>query len=324
MSKIAYIVVGWNNLTLLGECFSSIEKQESVGGKIIYVDNASKDNSVDFVRSNFPDALVIPQSKNTGFAKGNNIGIKEALNDPQIEYIALINSDARIAPDWSEKIIKLAAHKPKGACYQGTNLDYYKHSVIDSTHIYVSHNGQGTQGNWRYYDIAELGPKKIFGVNAAACVISRKFIKAQPFGSKVFDESFFMYLEDIDLAARSTIMGWDNYLVPGARAYHMGSASSGKNPRFSLYMTFRNNCPVLFKNFSMRENIKIAPKLIRGDLDTILTLHRRKQNKAIWSVIKGRCTGLLRLPLYIWKRHQVFRKRKIDADYLWLLMRRGY
>jgi len=322
--KISYIVVGWNNLKLLNDCFISIQQQQSVEKTIYYVDNDSKDESVDFVRTHFPEVIVLPQAINTGFAKGNNIAIEEIMKDSTVDYIGLLNTDARLTPDWSQMILSLAAHKPKGACFQGTNLDYYNHNIIDSTHIYVSHNGQGTQGHWRHYDISELGPKKIFGVNAAACLISRKFVEAQPFGSKLFDEAFFMYLEDVDLAARSTIMGWDNYLVSGARAYHMGSASSGKNPSFSLYMTFRNNNALLFKNFSIKENIRITPKLIRGDIDTIKTLHRRGQNKAIRAVIKGRALGILRLPLYVGKRHKVFKNRHIDSDYLWLLMRMGY
>jgi GT2 family glycosyltransferase len=235
----------------------------------------------------------------------------------------LLNTDATIAPDWTEKVVAFASRKPRGALYQGTTLDYYNHQVIDSTHIYVSHNGQGTQGNWRHFVGLEKGPKKVFGVNAAACLISRSFIEAQPFDT-YFDEALFMYLEDVDVAARATVMGWDNYLVPGARAYHMGSVSSGKNPGFSLYMTFRNNSDVLFKNFPLGLLIRILPRLIRGDIDTIRELRRRGKPAAVRKVIKGRFVGLLRMPLFIAKRRKMNKARTIDANYLWSLMRNGY
>ncbi len=253
-NKVAFIVVGWNNKELLKECFDSIYSQTYSNITIIFIDNASVDDSVSWVRKNYPKVIVLAQDSNTGFAKGNNIGINRALEDQKVSYIALLNTDARLAPDWVEKVVNFAALKPNGAMYQGTTLDYYNNNIIDSTHIFVSRWGQGTQGNWRYFVTKEIGPKKVFGVNAAACMISRAFIMAQPFGRQFFDESMFMYLEDVDVATRATVMGWDNYLVSGVRAYHMGSASSGKNPNFSLYMTFRNSSGLLIKNMPLGDS----------------------------------------------------------------------
>lgn len=323
-SKVAFVVVGWNNKNILEECFESIAAQSYPHIITVYVDNDSSDESADWVEASFPDVIVLRQARNTGFARGNNIGMAEALKDPDVAYIALLNSDARVASEWTEKMVAFADMKPKGALYQGTNLDYYNHSVIDSTHIYVSQNGQGTQGNWRYFVTQEKGPKKVFGVNAAACLISRKFIEAQPFGHEFFDEAMFMYLEDVDVAARATVMGWDNYLVPAAKAYHMGSASSGKNPGFSLYMTFRNNTGMLFKNLPLKLLIRILPKLVRGDIETVRTLRRRGKKSAARKVIKGRLTGIIRLPLFFHKRVVISRHRRLDTDYLWSLMRKGY
>ena len=287
-NKVAFIVVGWNNAKILPECFESIEKQSYQSTDTYFVDNGSKDDSVETTKRNFPSVKIIEPGYNTGFAKGNNIGIKEALKDPEVGYVALVNSDARLKEDWTKNIVEFAAKKPKGALYQGTTLDYYDESVIDSTHTYVSYNGQATQGNWRYYYQREPGPKKVFGVNAAACMISRAFIEAQPFGDELFDEKMFMYLEDVDLAARATVLGWDNYLVPDARALHMGSASSGKNPGFSLYMTFRNNSAMLFKNFPLKMLIRMSPAILRGDIDTIRVLRRMGKEDAASKVVKGR------------------------------------
>lgn len=323
-SKVAYIIVGWNNLDLLEECINSVKTQTHQNYSIIYVDNDSKDESVVFMKHKFPEVIIIEPGYNTGFAKGNNIGIEHALKDPSVEYIALLNTDARFDSIWTQTIVDFAQKKPKGALFQGTTLDYYNHDIIDSTHIFVSHNGQGTQGNWRHYFRGEFGPKKIYGVNAAACLISRSFIEAQPFGAELFDETMFMYLEDIDLATRSIIMGWDNYLVPRARAYHMGSVSSSKNPGYSLYMTFRNNGAVLFKNFPIRIILRIYPSLVRGDIETIKTLYRTNRKRAIPKVIKGRIIGMLRMPLFIRKRRALLRKRRANIDYIWSLMNKGY
>lgn len=322
--KVAYVIVGWHNRKLLPKCFKSISEQTYKNALVVYVDNASSDGSVDWVAEKYPEAVVVAQKANTGFSKGNNLGIAEALKDPEVQYVVLLNSDARLDPDWAKNVIKFATLKPKGACFQGTTLDYYNHAVIDSTHIYVSHNGQGTQGHWRYFYKGELGPRKVFGVNAAACLVTRRFLEAQPFGYEVFDETLFMYLEDVDLACRATLMGWDNYLVPGARAYHMGSASSkAKSSSFSLYMTFRNNSGVIFKNFPLRLILRMLPKLIRGDIDTLKTLWRTDRKSHIWAVIKGRLFGILRLYLFIGKRLRLRQHRNQNSDYLWQLMRQG-
>jgi GT2 family glycosyltransferase len=321
--KVAFIILGWNNADLLPECFDSVQNQTYKEVEIYYVDNGSKDRSVELTRKKYPDVKVIEPGTNTGFAKGNNIGIKEALKDPAVGYIGLLNTDARLKPQWTEKVVEFAKLKPKGALFQGTTLDYYNEGIIDSTHIYVAYNGAGTQGNWRYYDQRELGPRKVFGVNAAACMISRRFIEEQPF-DEVFDEKFFMYLEDVDLAARATVLGWDNYLVPDARALHMGSASSGKNPGFSLYMTFRNNSAMLCKNFPLRTIIRMAPAIMHAEIDTHRVLRRMGKKDVSSKVVNGRLIGLFRLPLFLVKRHKVLSRRQIPKGYMWNLMRRGY
>lgn len=323
-NKVAFIIVGWNNKDLLEDCIGSADQQNYKHVSVYYVDNGSKDDSVEYVKKNFPHVIIVEPGYNTGFAKGNNIGIKEALKDPEVGYIALLNSDARVSSEWTAKLVEFCSQKPRAALLQGTTFDYYDHRVIDSTHIYISHNGQGTQGNWRHYYQRELGPRKVFGPNAAACMITRAFIEAQPFGEELFDETMFMYLEDVDLATRATIMGWDNYLVPGASAYHMGSASSGKNPGFSLYMTFRNNSALLYKNLPAKMLIKMIPDIIRGDIDTLRELRRTNRQAAAKKVLKGRIVGLFRLPLFILKRRKMSRARTIPSQYLWNLMKKGY
>lgn len=288
------------------------------------VDNGSKDDSVATIRRLAPEVTVIEAGVNLAFAKGNNVGIKAALADKDVGYIALLNTDARLDDKWLEKLVNFCKLKPRAACLQGTTLDYYDHNIIDSTHIYVAQNGQATQGSWRDFYEHELGPKKVFGVNAAANLITREFIEAQPFGQEFFDEAMFMYLEDVDASARATVMGWDNYVVPGARAYHMGSASSGKNPGFSLYMTFRNNTGMLIKNLPLMTLFKLAPRIVLSDIETFRHLRRVGKNKTAWIIPKGRLIGVLRSPLFILRRRKLNKYRTIDKDYLWHLMSKGY
>lgn len=324
--RVAFIIVSWNNKALIPDCLRSIQEQTYDNHKTILVDNDSKDNLVVVARKSMPSIEIIEEKRNNGFARGNNIGIKEAFKDPQIKYVALINTDARLDKEWLKTVIDFASNKPRAASLQGTTLDYNNPRIIDSTHLYVNHGGQAAQGHWQEYFYRELGPKKVFGVNAAACVISRSFIEQQPYRN-LFDESMFMYLEDVDVASRATVMGWDNYLVPGARAYHMGAGSSGGESGFSdygLYMTFRNNLAVILKNYPWWLVFKLLLALPLADYRTVRHLLKLGYKKAARKVIAGRIVGIARAPIYLMKRIKMHGLRKIDRDYLWQLMRKGY
>jgi GT2 family glycosyltransferase len=323
--KVAFVLVCWNNQDLLKECFDSVKAQTHTNHVTIMVDNGSKDDSVKYTHQQYPWVDIYEAGDNLGFAKGNNVGINYAIEKyPDVDYIVFLNTDARLAPDWLETLLAFAARKPQGALFQSVTLDYYDHNVVDSTHIYVSRNGSGTQSGWRTPYLGQTGPRKVFGVNAAAAMISRAFIEAQPF-KRLFDETMFMYLEDVDLSARATVMGWDNYLVPATTAYHMGSASSGKNPGFSLYLTYRNNIAMLAKNIPWRMLWKMFYSMLAADRHTIKHLRRTGQPEAAKKLVKGRIVGLLRLPLYlpgIIKMHRY--RRSVSSEYLWQLMNKGF
>ena len=324
---VAYIIVSWNNRELLKDCIESISVQNCTENKrIILIDNNSSDDTVEYINKHFPNVELIVSDKNNGFAKGNNIGITLVLKDKNVKYVVLLNTDARLESNWTSTLINAANKRPRTAMMQSITVDYYNHQVIDSTHLYISEYGQAIQSSWREpigigYDIA---PLKVFGCNAAAMLITRKFIDAQPF-KELFDETMFMYLEDVDLAARATIMGWDNFVIPGTRAYHMGSVSSSKkDPSFSLYMTFRNNMGLLIKNLPLKILLTILFRMVKADTASIRHLRRTGKSKGVAALIKGRLMGIVFIPHFLIKRYKLKPYRKIDIDYLWRLMKHGY
>ncbi|HVC36217.1 MAG TPA: glycosyltransferase family 2 protein [Candidatus Dormibacteraeota bacterium] len=322
--KVAFILVCWNNEELLAECLNSIAQQDYQEHVTIVVDNGSKDGSVKLLQTKYPWVELHEAKRNLGFAKGNNRGISAIREKyPGLDYLVFLNTDARLSKSWLSVLIKFVSDKTKAAILQSTMLDYYDNRIIDSTHIYISQNGAGTQAGWGKPYRGETGPRKVFGVNAAAAMITCSFIDAQPFKT-VFDETLFMYLEDIDLSARATIMGWDNYHVPGTAAYHMGSASSGKQPGYSFYMTYRNNIAVLMKNIPISMLIKMIPSIILSDYHTIRHLRTTNRGTLIKHLIKGRVVGVLRLPLFIptIMKMSVYRKN-VCKEALWELMKTG-
>ena len=321
MGKVAYILVCWNNQALLDECIQSINAQSYPDKEIYLIDNNSSDGSAQYVEDHYPYVKLMKSSKNNGFALGNNLLLAEALKDNDIEYFALVNTDARLDPEWTTALVSVAKRNPKAATLQGLTLDYFDHAIVDSHHIYVAKNLQATQYGYKqragqndYYT------REVQGVNAAAAIVTRSFIEEQP-EKNLFDGSFFMYLEDVDVALRAEVMGWKNYFVSTARAYHMGSASSNKrSSSFSLYYTARNQPGMLVKNMPLKILLKASGYFLKNEYQMLRHLNNTYPPQFVRAYIKGRLIGYPRALLYFRKRRKLSQKRTIDSDFLWTIM----
>jgi GT2 family glycosyltransferase len=318
--KVYFVIVCWNNARLLEECLDSIHLQTYNNYSVIVVDNGSTDNSVGLISEKYPNVKLIDNGQNDGFAIGNNVGIQEAMIDTQCQYIALLNTDARLEKNWLSTLVQFAEAHKKGASFQTPTADYYNHLVLDSRGITINHQGSAVQLGYRQTNFAQLKTQKVFGVNAAAALYSRKFLETQPFGKDYFDSDLWMYLEDVDLAARATMMGWENWYVNMSMAYHMGSASSGKNPGFSVYMIYRNNLPVLIKNFPLILVCMLFPGMIFADIKILHKLWRSKNYVTIRSMIRGRVHSVPMAFKFIAKRRKLKSMSVISLVSLWRLM----
>jgi GT2 family glycosyltransferase len=321
-AKVGVAIVSWNNETIIGSCLTSIQNQTYKNIETIVLDNASADNTLGVIRQDYPWVRIIESSENTGFSKGNNTIIKTFMSE-KIDYIVLLNSDATLENDWVKKLVDFANKNTHTAALQGLTLDYYDHQTVDSTHIYINQKGQAIQSGYRLSrENITKSVQKVFGVNAAACMISADFLRSQPF-DYVFDEDFFMYLEDVDFAARTFVMGWDNYYVPSAVAYHMGSASSGKNPGFSVYMVNRNRLPLLVKNMPLSTLIKITPRMLKADIIEMYRIGRGRKFSVLKKFIQGRLKGVTISLHYASKRRLISKHRKLKPNSIWAAMVTG-
>ena len=321
--KVVSVVVCWNNVDLLPECIDSLKTQTYRDHSIVVVDNDSKDESVKYLKTEHPDVTVISLDWNSGFAHANNVGIRKAFEDPEVGYVALVNSDARLASNWVETIVCAADVRPKAASFQSLTLDYWNNAVIDSHHIFVARTLQATQAGNRVPHVRDYPTERVFGVNAAAAMYTRAFLEAQPF-ENVFDEQMGMYLEDVDLAARAFVMEWESWFVSGTYAYHMGSASSQKRASgFSIYMTYRNQPGMVLANFPAAIIRRALLSGIRADFNTMAHLRRTGQSDLLTNLLKGRLVGLWRMWKFLDKRRAMKNHCTVDPDVLWTMMRAG-
>jgi len=323
-NKVAFCVVAWNNADVLPVCLDSLQAQSGVAFDIYLLDNGSTDNTRT-VLADYPDIKVTWSSVNHGFARGNNRLIRQALDDPDVQYVALINSDAALDPAWASSLTDFAeAHSNVGSL-QGLTLDYFNHAIIDSTHIFVNSFLQAQQQGYgearkppgSYY------PLKVFGVNAAACMYTRTMIESLPDRRHgFFDERFFMYVEDADVSYRALICGWDAWFVPNAIAYHMGSTSTKKRgSEYSLKMIARNLPAMVYKNTPGRVLRRSIPHIGFGLIKLLRVLAGRDGRRAPVTFTVALLRGCSRLPKFKASRRQIMAAKSIEDDYLMRIFR---
>ena len=318
-SGVAFVIVSWNHRELLDACLTSIRRQTAARSAVVVVDNASEDGSPEYVLANHPTVHLIQAGRNLGFPAACNIGIRTALADPACRYVSLLNDDAWIADDWLAALLTFAEAHPDGAGFQGLTVDAREPDVVDSFGLYIGHAGRAIQMGYRGRGL-HPATGEVFGVNAAAALYSRAFLSAQPFGEDYLDADLHMYLEDVDLAARAIVMGWRNYFVEDAVAYHLGSGGGREDRALSLRMTSRNDVLVLVKNLPWSVVARTAPGMIRAELARYRRFLKTGDYRKVGTMIHGRLLGLVALPGFVRKRGVLTPHRTVSKGRLRRLM----
>lgn len=280
---ISIIVVSWNSEEYLPACLRSVKEQTEKDIELIIVDNNSKDSTKEIIRS-FKNVIIIENSGNMGFAGANNQGIKASKG----EYILTLNPDVILYPDYLEKVkaeieksekTGMVSGKLTRPARAGKPSEAGRHAgEIDSKGIYLSDLrrfydiGQGEEdehGAWGMVHGAKS--KKIIGPCAAAGFYRRKMLEDIKIQGEYFDEDFFAYVEDVDLAWRANIFGWKAAYCPEAEAAHI-RGGSGVDSDWKQYLTYRNRHLMLIKNETLGHFIKYFPLFVFYDLSRYIYL----------------------------------------------------
>ena len=286
----AVVIVNWNGEKLLPVCLKSLQEQTYKKFKIILVDNGSEDGSVNYVKQNFPEVQIIELSENTGFARGNNIGISVALQSESVENVVLLNNDTRVESDFLEKLVgavddklflnkKIGALAPKILLWQkkGADKGDKENKLIDAVGARVSLDGRGYNIGNGEVDRGQYDKKQeVFGFCGGAVLLKREMLEdvaetrslqicRDRVSAEIFDESFFAYYEDADLSWRMRLRGWKIFTVPEAVVWHLHSATADtvKSKTFKAYYLNRNRFFMMIKNFPgdlLWRGLKLVPK----------------------------------------------------------------
>lgn len=261
--KVAIVILNWNGRKYLEEFLPAVLQTQYENLEIIVADNGSDDDSVPFLLHNFPGVRVIQLNRNFGFAGGYNQALKEVSAD----YFAILNSDVKVTPGWIKFIIKLmegdrqiVACQPKILSLRNTALFEYA----------------GASGGWmdqfgypfcrgRVFDLCEPDlhqyedAAEIFWASGAAMITrAKEFNEAGG-----FDPYFFAHQEEIDLCWRFKNQGYKIFVEPKSVVYHLGGGTLGQESPRKLFLNFRNNLIMMYKNLGGTERFtKLCARMV--------------------------------------------------------------
>ncbi len=269
--KLSIIIVNYNVRHFLEQCLVSVNKATvNIAAEVFVVDNNSPDDSVEMVKDNFPDVILIHNKENVGFSKANN----QAIDQSKGEYVLLLNPDTVVEEDTFEKCIEFMDTHPEGG---GLGV-----KMIDGNGKFLPESKRGLPtpavSFYKIFGLSKVFPKsKIFAkyhlgylkedetneieVLSGAFMWMRKSVLDK---TGYLDETFFMYGEDIDLSYRITQAGFKNYYLPSVKIIHYKGESTKKGNINYVFVFY--NAMIIFskkhfakkaKTFSFFINIAI-------------------------------------------------------------------
>jgi len=237
MPLVSVIIINWNAKKFLKDCIDSIQLQSFTDFEIILVDNASTDDSINFVKKNFPSVKIIENKENLGFAEGNNVGIVNSTG----KIIAFFNPDAVADKNWLKILISAIDNQPKIAAVTGKI--YYLGNEYGKNAVFCT---------WSKLDPFSAIPTNFHNdepiscvdyLSGAAMIVRRDVLSEIGF----MDKDYFLYFEETDLCARMIRAGYDLLYIPNAIVWHAVSPLS--NSENKTYFMERNRIRFAIKNF---------------------------------------------------------------------------
>jgi len=244
------LVINWNGLQHLDECFRSLVASTYSNARFVLLDNASTDGSAAFVRQNFghdPRVEFVLLDKNEGWSGGNNAGMRRAL-EQGADYVLLLNNDTRIAPDAIQKMVALSESEPDAGGLAPKLLMFHEPRIINSIGLVASTIGAA----WDRCIGEVNGPKwdehvPVIGVCGAGFFIRAAALQK----TGLLPEDFGIYLDDLDLSMRLWNAGYTLLTCPEAVIYHKFSATMGEGAqaRRKYHLNTRNRARIILRNF---------------------------------------------------------------------------
>ncbi len=256
MKKVSVIILNWNGRKMMEQYLPSVcSFSQGDDYEVVVADNGSDDDSVAFLKENYPQVRLICFPKNYGFAEGYN----RAIAQTESEYVVLLNSDVEVTEGWLQPLVsyldgheEVAACQPKLLAYTDKGKFEYAGAAGGFLDAYGFPFCRGrifseTEEDKGQYDAI----RQIFWATGAALFIRKSVYE----GVGGLDDSFFAHMEEIDLCWRLNSRGHQVVCVPQSMVYHLGGGTLNANHPRKTYLNFRNNLLMIYKN-ETEDNLK--------------------------------------------------------------------
>jgi len=285
--QVAVVILNWNGKKFLERFLPALIQHIEPDTGIIVADNASTDDSLEFLTTHFPQIRIICNADNGGFARGYNLALKQV----EAEYYVLLNSDIEVTENWIAPVIEVMNRDPSiGACQPKIRsyLEPKKFEYAGAAGGFIDKYGypfcrgrmflQIEEDHGQYDDLHE-----IFWASGA-CLFVRSRLYHELGG---FDEDFFAHMEEIDFCWRMNNAGYKIMYVPDSTVFHIGGGTLPKISWRKTYLNFRNNFILLYKN--LPESWLVRVFAVRLLLDGIAAMKFLIQAgfKDFWAVARA-------------------------------------
>lgn len=276
-------IVTYNSSEHIDDCLEAVIKQSYPINQIVIIDNASKDNTLEMLQKWADKIHLVKNAKNNGFAGGHN----QAIRMTKTDYCLILNPDVVLDKDYVLKTIEAIENTPHAGSATGKLLFKANPSNIDSTGLIINKArrafDRGAQEPSDHYHKVE----EVFGVSGAAAMYAREMINDISLDGQFFDEDFFAYKEDVDVAWRAQLLGWKAVFEPSAVAHHeRGWKEDGRSskPLFVRRLSYINRYKMMVKNDTVSNMCKhIAPLFIYECLSFAFALVREPKLLGAWA-----------------------------------------
>ena len=314
MARLSVVILNWNGRRHLERYLPSVVAHTEGDAEVVVADNGSTDDSLQWLRLNYPDVRVIRLDRNYGFAGGYN----RALREVESEYVLLLNSDVEVTAGWWQPLVEVldtesdvAAVAPKLLAdmermkfeYAGASggfIDYLGYPFCRGRILSNVEEDRGQYDNRR----------DIFWASGAAMCCRRE--RFESLGG--FDEDFFAHMEEIDLQWRMQLEGWRIVVEPKSVVYHLGGGTLPASSR-KIFLNHRNNLAMLFKCASPMQRAVVA--VVRPATDmlealvNLVTLHPQRA----WAIVRAWGEFIAWHGALSRKRKAVVRTKTVDNIY---------
>lgn len=251
---VSIIIVNWNGKKFLADCLGSLAKISYKNKEILFVDNASTDGSVAYVKENFPEVRIFENSTNLGFAQGHDVGFAHARG----EAILLLNTDTIVEKNLLSELVAALFKSPRIGAVQPKIVMYPDKDRIDSIGSFFLMTGMlyhvGREKNSAlpmYNKTMEIYSAK------GVCMLLRKNVLLR---TGLFDKDYFAYFEETDLCHRILLSGYRILYTPTTTVYHKGGGASKQMMYgYILFHSYKNRICTYIKNLSVKYLVRVLP-----------------------------------------------------------------